>query len=157
MAIGERLKEKSRGVADSIKRQYRQQIGDSLAEKAQSLTDRKVSLQLREKEISEREKRLAKYYFIPRIWIQIPVFAALCIAAYFAYQAVQPLLQKSGVGAAPSESHLSTSSVPDYSACVGRGTKYYKAIGTYPTLSTGEDADSKVRQTCGNNGFAFPE
>ena len=113
MAIGEKLKEKSRGVVDSVKEQYRQQLGDSLAEKKQSLSDRKLSLQLREKAISERERRLAKYYFIPRIWIQIPVFAALCIAAYFAYQAVQPLLQKSASGVAPSESQLPTNGAPD--------------------------------------------
>lgn len=34
------------------------------------------------------------------------------------------------------------------SACVRRGIQYYKDIGSYPQLSTGEDVKSKVRGMC---------
>ena len=157
MTIGDKLKEKSRDIADALKQQYRRHIGEELAEKAQSLTDRGTSLDRREKDISEREKRLAKYYLIPRIYIQVPVFAAVCVGAYFAYNAVRPLLPESGIDAAPSESDSPGPSEPGYSTCVQRGTKYYKEIGSYPVLSSGEDAEVKVRQMCSNSGFAFPE
>ena len=118
MTIGEKLKEKARDITDALKQQYRQHIGEELAEKAQSLTDRGTSLDRREKDISEREKRLAKYYLIPRIYIQLPVFAAVCVGAYFAYNAVQPLWPESGSDAAPSVSDFSESSATGVEALI---------------------------------------
>lgn len=43
----------------------------------------------------------------------------------------------------------------EYNACIGKGVKYYKMIGSYPTLSTGENADSKIREKCDFNIKVF--
>lgn len=42
-----------------------------------------------------------------------------------------------------------------YSACIEKGVKYYNSLGSYPTLSTGENADSKIRQKCDFNVNVF--
>lgn len=42
-------------------------------------------------------------------------------------------------------------------ACIERGIAYYKEIGSFPTLSTGEDAAKKVRERCARSVQAFPE
>ena len=39
--------------------------------------------------------------------------------------------------------------------CVRKGIEYYKEIGAYPTLSTGESARAKVEGMCGRNVYAF--
>ena len=36
-----------------------------------------------------------------------------------------------------------------------KGVKYYNSLGSYPTLSTGENADSKIRQKCDFNVNVF--
>ena len=36
-------------------------------------------------------------------------------------------------------------------ACIEKGVKYYKDLGSYPTLSTGENADLKIREKCDFN------
>jgi len=42
------------------------------------------------------------------------------------------------------------------SSCYTRGIAYYTAIGSFPTLSTGEDALSKIEGNCARSGgFAF--
>ncbi len=40
-------------------------------------------------------------------------------------------------------------------ACQERGVSYYKEIGSYPRLSTGESADEKIKGMCGRNANAF--
>lgn len=44
---------------------------------------------------------------------------------------------------------------PTYSECVEMGIQYYKEIGSYPKLSTGEDALEKVLAICKNSLLAF--
>lgn len=39
--------------------------------------------------------------------------------------------------------------------CHRKGIEYYKEIGAYPTLSTGESARAKVEGMCGRNVYAF--
>jgi hypothetical protein len=36
-------------------------------------------------------------------------------------------------------------------ACIDKGVKYYQDLGSYPTLSTGESADLKIREKCDFN------
>lgn len=36
-------------------------------------------------------------------------------------------------------------------ACIEKGVKYYKDLGSYPILSTGESADLKIREKCDFN------
>ena len=36
-------------------------------------------------------------------------------------------------------------------ACIEKGVKYYTDLGSYPTLSTGENADLKIREKCDFN------
>lgn len=100
MSIGERLKQKSRDITDKLSAQYRQHIGEELAAKARALADREVSLDEREADISQREERLAKYYLIPRIYVQLPLFVAFCIGALFLYKLVQAPVPEAGVGSA---------------------------------------------------------
>jgi hypothetical protein len=47
------------------------------------------------------------------------------------------------------------SGTPTYRECVEMGIQYYKDIGSYPKLSTGEDALEKVMSMCTNSPFAF--
>ena len=42
-----------------------------------------------------------------------------------------------------------------YSACIEKGVKYYTSLRSYPTLSSGESADSKIRQKCDFNTNVF--
>lgn len=43
----------------------------------------------------------------------------------------------------------------DIPNCQDRGAAYYKEIGSYPRLSTGELADEKIKGMCGRNANAF--
>jgi len=36
-------------------------------------------------------------------------------------------------------------------SCIEKGIKYYQNLGSYPTLSTGESADLKIREKCNFN------
>ncbi len=42
-----------------------------------------------------------------------------------------------------------------YSVCIEKGVKYYKSLGSYPTLSTGKSADLKIREKCDFNMNMF--
>lgn len=35
--------------------------------------------------------------------------------------------------------------------CIQKGVKYYQNLGSYPTLSTGESADLKIKDKCNFN------
>lgn len=39
--------------------------------------------------------------------------------------------------------------------CINRGSRYYREIGSYPTLSDGRQADDVVRERCGRSSSAF--
>lgn len=39
--------------------------------------------------------------------------------------------------------------------CVRKGLSYYRSIGAYPKLSTGEDAYLKVKELCSRSSVAF--
>jgi hypothetical protein len=41
--------------------------------------------------------------------------------------------------------------------CIKRGIAYYNEIGSYRTLSSGEDAEKKVTERCQRSTQAFPE
>ena len=45
--------------------------------------------------------------------------------------------------------------LPTHSECVELGMQYYKDIGSFPTLSTGEDALEKVIGMCTRSPIAF--
>ena len=47
------------------------------------------------------------------------------------------------------------SGTPNFAECVELGVKYYKEIGSYPKLSTGEDALQKVQAMCKRSPLAF--
>jgi hypothetical protein len=40
-------------------------------------------------------------------------------------------------------------------ACVARGEKYFKEIGSYPTLSNGQDANEVAHERCSRTTTAF--
>ncbi len=44
---------------------------------------------------------------------------------------------------------------PTHSECVEMGIEYYKEIGSFPRLSTGEDAVEKVIDMCTRSPLAF--
>lgn len=44
---------------------------------------------------------------------------------------------------------------PEYEACKQRGIQYYKEIGSYPRLSTGQKAEDAVRSRCLRFNGAF--
>jgi len=41
---------------------------------------------------------------------------------------------------------------PYDTSCVTKGMEYYKSIGSYPRLSTGEDAYGKIMKMCDRSG-----
>jgi hypothetical protein len=43
----------------------------------------------------------------------------------------------------------------EFQDCVKKGETYYKEIGSYPRLSTGESADELIKQKCYNTTGAF--
>lgn len=45
----------------------------------------------------------------------------------------------------------------DKSTCFNEGVAYYKAIGSYPTLSTGKPADDLIIEKCGFNPDMFKD
>lgn len=42
-----------------------------------------------------------------------------------------------------------------FNTCIEKGIKYYKDLGSYPTLSTGENADLKITEKCDFNISMF--
>jgi hypothetical protein len=40
--------------------------------------------------------------------------------------------------------------------CEERGVEYFKSIGSYPTLSSGADAEAEARDRCARSDKAFP-
>lgn len=43
----------------------------------------------------------------------------------------------------------------EYEACVERGIRYYKEIGSFPRLSTGEKAEHAAKKRCRRSKHAF--
>lgn len=41
--------------------------------------------------------------------------------------------------------------------CVKRGIAYFKEIGSYPRLSSGEDAEQEAKERCARTPTAFPK
>lgn len=75
------------------------------------------------------------------------ILIALCIIGLTACGPSKSELERQALEAAAEKEQ--------YSACIEKGVKYYKSLGSYPILSTGEDADSKIRQKCDFNINVF--
>jgi hypothetical protein len=136
--VGGKAEELSAKVAQS----YREHLGEELLKKQKELIALEARLKSREDIVSKREANLKKYYLLPRLYIQLPIALVSLILVYNVYQAFKP--------------EIKTESGPANSVCFVMGVAYYTAIGSYPKLSTGEDADSKIEGMCGrSNGMAF--
>ena len=94
MGIWQQFKEtfnrSSRELAEKRTQRHRERLGQSLADKEQALKDLEARLQQREINVSNLEKGIKKYYLIPHLYIQVPVDAALCIGATFAFMELAP-------------------------------------------------------------------
>lgn len=140
--------EKSREVSDKLTQKYRDRIGEELSKKKSELDTVAAELAAREKAIAEREEKIGNYYFIPKSYIAVPAALILIIALYFGYQFLSAMFVNSSI---PSNAVIGS-----HSSCVQRGIAYYKEIGSFPQLSTGEDADKKVEGMCTRSqGLAF--
>jgi hypothetical protein len=156
MSIWGDLTRKPLEVADAVKEKHREYIGAELAKKAKDLDELKASLERREAAVSSREANLKKYYLVPRAVVYVPVFVLLCAGAIFMY-VNRPQSEDSDSAAAISDAQPSATREPSSSACVQNGIKYYKEIESYPILSSGEDAELRVREMCSRSSFAFGE
>lgn len=169
MAFGDRMRDAIRGktkdISDTLSEKYRARVGEELTQREDRVRAREAELILRAKKLDEREavigkreKELGRYFLVRRAYVIGPlllvVLAAIATSVF--------LLRSAGVvGATTSATgSVSDGSVGQSSAseggCVERGVAYYKEIGSYPRLSTGEDAERKVRDACSStNGLAF--
>jgi hypothetical protein len=157
VSISDKIQEQAREMADKLKRQYQQRMGEELAAKKRELDERENSLDRRERDIAQREATLAKYFLVPRIYVHAPLAILFCVAAVGVYLALKPVSPSIPRENSQSTATSSIDLEPDYGTCVQRGIRYYKEIGSYPVLSSGADAESQVREMCSNSGFAFPE
>jgi hypothetical protein len=164
MGIGDKLigavGDKSREISEKLSQKYRDHVGEELSKKQTQLDAMKENLAEREKAIAEREVNIRKFYLIPKRYIDIPIAGVFLVALYFGFQFFSPLAGSS----TNSSSSVSNSPVdnsparatPTHSTCVQKGIAYYKEIGSYPSLSTGEDAENKVEGMCRRSqGLAF--
>jgi len=132
-----------------------------LTQKKERLLQIETELNDREQTISQREGRLRKYYLVPRPFVDLPVTIALLVGVYFGWQAISGIIEStesSNTNTPPSAQISSPEStvLPSLKSCLANGIAYYKEIGSYPMLSTGEDARKKVEGMCRrSNGGAF--
>jgi hypothetical protein len=180
MSFGNKLFEsigdKSRDVSEKLAQKYREHLGEELIKKEEELKTleskleaREIKkeeeikmleskLEARERAVSEREGNLNKYYSVPRRYIDIPIVLSIIVAAYLAYNSYETEIKNvvSNFGSKSVQAPVkqsNTKPVPDsYSGCVRNGIAYYKEIGSYPTLSNGEDANRKVKGMCSRSG-----
>lgn len=151
---------KAKEISEKVAESYREHIGEELGRKQEELRILEVQIKLREENIAEREAKLSKYYLIPRFYINIPIGLIALTAMYFGYKALTPGINtrppQAGISPADATSNApSTELMPSYSACVSKGVAYYQEIGSYPYLSTGEDARKKVEGNCNRSRMAF--
>ena len=129
MSFGEKVKDsiykKSRDVSEKLNQQYRDHLGEELVEKKMKLSALEEALDQSEKELSERENNLKKYYLIPRIYLQIPLFIAICIGVFLAYKTMQPFWNEIGDTGAPSFNQSPSNNTSTY-----RETEIYSIYGT---------------------------
>ncbi len=164
MGISDKLIEavghKSKEISEKISQKYRDHVGEELSKMREELDALKANLAEREKAIAQREENIINFYLIPKLYIHVPIAAILLIALYFGYQYISPMQGSSNT---PSNSvsnspvvNSPASATPAHSICVQRGIAYYKELGSYPHLSTGENAENKVEGSCRRSqGLAF--
>jgi len=120
MRFGKKLKDsiskKSRGVTEKLSQQYRDHLGEALVQKETKLNALEDALRQRDKELSEREMNLKKYYLLPRIYIQFPLFVAICIGVFLAYKVMQPVSGEIEVTGAPSVNQSPSNNTSTYLA-----------------------------------------
>ena len=167
MSFGDKIidsvSQKSRDLSEKVSQKYREHVGDELVKKEEVLRKKEADLDLREKEISERERKLKKYYLLPRLYIQAPLMVVFAFGLFSMYDTIRPMFSTSHSGSASPGSASTNGPTPASSqgaassgGCVSKGISYYKEIGSYPALSTGENAESKVQGMCDrSNGAAF--
>jgi hypothetical protein len=166
MAFGEgirdAIKEKSKKISDTLSEKYRERIGMELAEREQKLSVRETEyvervrhLDALENELVQREKELHRNFLVPKVYVFVPLLLVVAAAGVFTAMHLQtPAVGPAGTTAAPG--HVESQSVPSEGSCNARGIAYYREIGSFPRLSTGEDAERKVRDMCSrSNGLAF--
>ncbi len=167
MAFGDGLrdaiKEKSKEISDTLTDKYRERIGKELADREQKLNvreaeyaERNRQLNARELELVSREQELRRSFHVPKM--HVFGILLLLLAAMGVLVAMQ--FRTSAVAAGGSaDVSGSSASVQDQllteSSCNVKGIAYYKEIGSYPRLSTGEDAERKVRENCSRTTGAF--
>jgi hypothetical protein len=152
-AVGGKATELSGKFTES----YREHVGEALLKKQSELEAFAAELKSRDVNISEREANLGKYYLVRRTHINLLIGVAIVAAAYFGYYAVESKLSigpsvKSATSGSSSPGSEAVESTSLYATCQLMGVAYYKDIGSYPYLSTGEDADKKVEGMCRRSG-----
>lgn len=146
-------------IDDTIFKRYRNRLEDSFITKQARLRQSQSDLDEREQLIQEREKNLAKYYLIPKLYINSIILlavAVLILIAYvqqdFAIQEDSRTITQTDNESVEAEENISV----DSGSCIRRGIQYYKDIGSYPTLSTGESAKLHIAKACVNSkGMVF--
>jgi len=169
MSIVDRLRgavrERTKVVSERVTQSYRDKLGENIVKRQSELEALEKTLETRERAILEREANLREYYFVPRRYVVVPMTIFFLVVMYFGVKAISPVFEKAAttsVSSTASETRESSplggsseNTIPSYSACVSKGVSYYKEMGSYPTLSTGEDALTKVRDNCGRSSLAF--
>jgi hypothetical protein len=142
--IIEAVGDKSRDLTDKLAEKYRAHVGEELLAREARLSQREAALDARERAVAEREAQLKRYLLLPKIYVQVPfALAILCAAVYLGYRALLPAAPAVGADNAAGTS------------CFDRGVAYYREIGSYPTLSNGENADRKIAGMCERSNMAF--
>ncbi len=164
------VSEKARGVADKATQAYRDAVGEDLREqqaemaaKMEALKVLEESLNARQKILAQRESELKKFYLVPRWAVKAPIIIAIILGIGFGLNKIDlPPTQEEDQAVAetkndPAGSHTSQQTITgsSNSRCVQKGIAYYKDLGSYPFLSTGENAEAKVRGMCATSPVAF--
>ncbi len=162
--LRETVNQKAKGISNKLETSYREHLGEELTNRKDEIKDLENALKIYEEilnsrasEISAREASISKYYLVPRKYINIPAGFILLAALIFGLQAIAPQIstEQPHISVAPTEPTPSTKetvSTPSYSDCLSKGITYYKELGSYPYLSTGEDASKKVEGMCNRTG-----
>lgn len=144
-------------LSDKFTESYREHLGDVLLKKQSELEAFAAELKSRDVNISEREASLGKYYLIRRTHMNLMIWVTIVAIAYFGYYAVKSKLSigpsvkgATSINSIPRSEAVESTSL--YASCQLKGVAYYKDIGSYPYLSTGEDAKKKVEGMCRRSG-----
>jgi len=137
-----------KGKIDKVKDARQKEKNDKERVKAIREEERRIA-----KAIRKERRRLAVKKFLSKLYKLAFLGAVFVVLMIFIR--VNDDSQPSSVYKGSEANKQSDRTSQKYGVCVDKGIEYYKAIGSYPYLSTGEDAHNKVLNMCSNSSMAF--